>query len=324
MEAQADRYQNIRFLFVDPPGAPSRGAALGAELDKQAKTYGYFRVMTPDTRPYDLLRLWESGCCHVDMGVDGLSAAYLRRLGSPYSVIESLQAMRTCYELGINHTSRMVVECPGTPPAEVQETVDMVRRFGVAYQPLQPRKFSVGTRGDLWGGMSGTAAVENAGAFTALLPPDVGSSLRLPWVDAADLEPSADWSPLASVVDQWRTLHRQLLVFDGVGWFLGTRPLYYYDGGTFLKVFDRRNGHSEYVLDPLSRALYFYCMEIRQRGQVEEALKGQGTPQDVNEIIEALLGADLMFAEGDQVLSLAVAYRCDIAVRRMRRYASES
>ena len=115
----------------------------------------------------------------------------------------------------------------------------------------------------------------------------------------------------------WRARHHHLIRYDGVGWFLGARPLYYYDGGTFLKIIDRRTGHRDFALDSLMRDLYLRCMEITTRAELELEFGRRCGAHELDDILDELREVDLVFTEGDEVLSLAVAYRADLAVARM-------
>ncbi len=85
-------------------------------------------------RPYDLMRMWEAGCHHVQIGVEGLSTAYLKRLGKGATTIQNLQALKTCFELDLHSTSNLLTHFPGATAEEVDETVRNLEAYATGYR----------------------------------------------------------------------------------------------------------------------------------------------------------------------------------------------
>lgn len=320
LRVQSDRYENVKFSIVDDPLEPDQIIRLADAVESIGKSVSFSCRLRPDVDPGDILRLWESGCNSVDLGIAGLSRTYLRRLGRATTVLQNLQAMRVCYELGINNLSALITDFPGSTSGDVGETLDTIRRYAVAFQPIAPRRFTLTreAKGFTDSETLRTIRGRPSEAMRQVLTPEVAQSLTIPWMDHDPLTP-VDWRPLDGVIRQWRDLHRELLLLDGTEWFLGTRPLYYYDGKTFLKISDRRNGHRDFIVDALSRAVYLTCTEIRTREQLYGLFDGACTSRDIDEILDTFIGEELMFSEDDAVLSLAVAYRVELAVARLRR-----
>lgn len=325
MERQCERHENVSFLFVDGDGLGDRGRALGSAIHGLGKQLSFFHDLDTAIHPYDVLRLWEAGCAAVNMNVDGLSTAYLRRIGRATTAIQSLQAMRTCYELGLNNShSTLLTDFPGATEEEVARSADVMRRFAITYQPLEPRRFCLTADSIVaWNPDAfGVTNIRNADELADAVPLDVLESLRLRWLDFDCRSGQVDWAPVRAQTEAWRDLHRHLLRFDGVGWFLGARSLYYYDGGTFLRITDRRDrrrGHRDFTLDDLMRRVYLDCMEITTRQELRRRLGDRSDARELDELLAALEAEDLIFTEGDAVLSLAVAHRADLAAERIRR-----
>jgi hypothetical protein len=275
VQAQVERHRRLRIMLI--------GDVLACGVDQLADAIGALNMrpnfacqLPAAVHPHDVLRLWEAGCDKVEFNYDTLSSRALRRSGSALRPIEILQAMRTCYELGLKNFSRLSSGSPDATPEEVAETVDILQRYAINYQPLDVRRVGAG-----------------------------------PVPDA--------WHALDDAVAAWTRLHRELLVLDGITWFVGTRPLYYFDGGGFVLVVDRRHHHRDITLDSLAGELYLRCMEICDLSMLQHEFADRCTADEVESIVAELAAEELMFVEEGQVLSLAVAYRVELAVDRIRR-----
>jgi len=314
------RHRRLRLMLVGDVLAGDGVEPLTAALESLGCGPNFACHLPTTISPYEMLRLWEIGCDKVEFDVETLSAAYLRRSESPTRVIEVLQAMRTCYELGVKNFSTLASGLPGMTAAEFAESLSILSRYAICYQPLEirPRTVFRNERTHTVLERLGIGHTFNSRDFQEVLPEGVWAAVHLPWLDIDASVAEIDWHELDAVVASWNRLHRELLVLDGVTWFVGTRPLYYFDGGDHLLVVDRRRGHRDVTLDELTGDLYVFCMEIRSRGELHQRFADRCSADELDEIVSVLVDEDLMFAEGDRLLSLAVAYRVELAVRRMR------
>jgi hypothetical protein len=63
-------------------------------------------------------------------------------------------------------------------------------------------------------------------------------------------------------------------------------------------------------------------MEIRSRRRIHEVFADRASPAALDELLASFLKERLMFNEAHQFLSLAVAWRPDLAIRRIRSQAA--
>jgi hypothetical protein len=97
-----------------------------------------------------------------------------------------------------------------------------------------------------------------------------------------------------------------------------SKVLFYYDGGDFLEIIDRRKDFQVFTLDKSWRDIYLFCTNIRSEQEVVNRFAGALSQQEVVDQLGEMVDAKLMFREGDRFLSLAMATRPELALRRIR------
>jgi ribosomal peptide maturation radical SAM protein 1 len=327
IEVLSNDYENLRFRFLDNIVRYRGAEDLGRAIAALGRHLSFFYELRAQISPLELLELQQAGCDTVQIGIEGLSTAYLKRIGKGTSTIQNLQVMKTCYELGIFSGSNLLTEFPGTTDAEVAETVEHIERFASAYQPLQLVAFDLYINNTVFRMPErfGVHNIRNADAFRAALPESIWEQIRLYWkdFDVAEGVEKADWNPVRQAVIRWRRLHQQPTSDDGDARFLAHKPLSYRDGGSFLEITDRRGGGIDrHQLRSVLRDLYLYCMQIRSRRELLSRFEGELDTSTIDQVLNHLVEEDLMFCERGLALSLAVAERSDLAAARIRSMAS--
>lgn len=312
MAALSERHKNLKIAFADNV-VRHRGverlvdciSALGREFD-------FFYELRASIRPMDILRLWEAGLTRAQIGVEALSSSLLRRLGKGTTVIQNLQAMRTCLELGVTTASNLIVGFPGSTAEEVAETVEVIQSYALAYDPPRIGDFrlSVGSAVERLRTEFAIERVRNADVCGNGVPADVLQRLQLPELDFDLSAPGTDWTPVRELCRAWSKLHERRS---------GHPLLRYRDGGSFLVVEDERFGSLlSGTFEEAEREVYLFAMECRSRGEIERHFAGRFAPERLDEILEQFLASKVMFTENGQWLSLAAAATPQLAARRIR------
>lgn len=317
-DAISRKYQNIRLRFMDNvlPNGISRD--LSNILVNLGKSWWFFVEVRATLKMDEFLLLRQAGCTAVQVGVEGLSNSYLRRINKGTTTILNLQAMRACCEFGIRNGGNILTEFPGATQEEVDEIRENILKFAIAYEPLSVSRFSLDVDSPIFmdQGRFGIMNVRPTRTVRNALSADLAERLQLPWLEH-DIDGSkADWSKVVEACKTWRLLHQELkknpILYDV------SKPLFYLDGADFIEIVDRREGFRTIVLEPLWRKVYLYCTEIRSRTEIVEHFAEQAREDTLfGEIIESLVRERLMFVEGKYYLSLAVASSPEIAMRRM-------
>lgn len=315
----SSRYCNTRFYFTDNLLRSSGRRQFAKAVRAAGRSYQFVFEIRADIDASTLLDLKEAGCAEVQIGVEGLSTAYLKRLNKGTSTIRNLYVMRACYELEIRNVSNLIVGFPGATPLEVEETCRTILNAAIFYAPLYPMVFWMDPYSAVFSqpGRFGVKNIRMSEHFQKCLPPDVCSRLTLPWFDFDVEGEPADWKPVQEACKTWEALHRRIREKGSA--FGIAKTFFYFDGGKFLELIDCRNGIRSMILPSLGRDVYLYCMEIRSRRQIAQHFQDRITGEElVEKILEPLVAGGVTFRESDQYLSLAVAPTLSEAIRRIR------
>jgi ribosomal peptide maturation radical SAM protein 1 len=301
MDTLALRHGSLRFFFVDnilhPPTTEEmfkRIAALGRSFEI------FTEVRASVTRP-QLLAMRRAGVTQVQIGVESLSPRLLRKLNKGTTVIQNIEVMKHCGELGIQHRSNIILGFPGSDGDDVAETLQNLA-FVTPYQPLRKVRFWLGQSSPvaLHPERFGIRRVANHPNYDVLLPGSLGTSLCLmikTYVGDRRRQQQL-WRPVAKAVAEWQRIHGRKR----------REPLLSFrDGGDFLLI-RKRFGDSEpetYRLRGASRDIYRFCEERQLLAEIHRRFP-QFSLDRLQAFISDLVRRRLMFQEGDQVLSLAV------------------
>lgn len=320
MNRLAARYRNTRFKFLDNILRARGVEALTDAMQAEGRAFGFFYEMRAQVGPAELLALRDAGLEQVQFGIEGLAAGYLKRIGKGTTPIQNLQAMRAAQELGLVSTSNLLTGFPGATAAEVAETVDVIDRFAIAYAPAFVSRFQLGIESAAYRVPErfGVTGIRSRARFGEALPPDVFARLPLFFLDFDGPPDPVDWSPVEAAVARWQARHAELAREHATVWPYGVKPLHYHDGGTFLEIVDRRHGYEVTTLEDEWRDVYLACAEVASRPRLHARFAEVLDPEGVDEILEHLTGQDLLFREGERFLALAVAWRGEVAARRIR------
>lgn len=309
------RYANPLLFFLDNIVRNKGVEELSSLVRAHGKDYLTFYEMRAHMTPYEVLCLWEMGLRWSQFGIEGLSSRYLKRVGKGTSTIQNLQAMRTCYELGIDNMANLIADFPGSTPEEVEDNRANILQYGILYQPLRVVSFEIGIGSTVEQLRSefGVTNLRNADFWKVGLPDDVYTRLVM-FNKSADF-PRADWSSVREAVEIWKVAYDTAHASDY------GHVMTYADGGSFLKIVDGRSGTAlSYILRGKEREVYLQCMDITSRAELL-AQFSDGTPAgdaELDALLARLTGDLLMFSENDKYLALAPAPYPDVAARRIR------
>ncbi|MBU1917859.1 RiPP maturation radical SAM C-methyltransferase, partial [bacterium] len=315
ISALTRKYKNLRLKFMDNV---MRKKGLNDMIDAIKELKIDLRFITEvraSIHPSELLALWEAGCNMLQIGIEGFSSAYLKRMGKGSSTILNLQALKTCCELGITSASNVLVKFPGATQEEVHENAYNMEHYAIAYEPTELSEFCLYVNSPVCAQVNdfGITNIRNSHDFLNVLPKEVVKNLKIFWQDY-NSDSKADWAAVYAVRDKWKALRNSLQKIK-------TRtdhPLFYTDGSSFLEIVDRRDGFRLILLEDEWYDIYMYAMEIRSYKNILAYMKNRCDETKVKEILEACVTEKLMFTERGQYLSLATAVSPLMAARRIR------
>ena len=337
MSELSERYANTRVFFLDNIVRHKGVLELASAIEDKGRDFELFHEMRANVTPLEWVRLRDAGLEAVQVGIEGLSSAYLKRIGKGTTAIQNLQAMRYLRELDIAHFGNLIIDFPGATQEEVTETLETVLEAAICYDPLSAVRFNLGRDSTVF-----TLAhefpierVRNRDLFGDILPAEMNERLKLFDLSFDFKGPPADWSRVRTFCDAFRR--------DRPTNILRKPYLSYRTGKDFVRIYDRRGqlaeiykacGHGErfvatlpygrtLVLRGVRARLYTFCMWIRTTGEIAAAFPELGE-SGVEEILAELSGERLIFREGKRVLSLAVAENRTVARERVLAHAAEA
>lgn len=288
---------------------------LASALKKRKQQLCFFITLRANITPREILSLNEAGMVRSECGIEGLSNSFLKRINKGTTVIQNLQVLKTCHELGIWNNTHLISEFPGATAAEIEETANTIRNFASAYYPsgaMGTFSLCVGSTVDILREDYGITHVRNLDEYRSGMPERTWTRLQL--LDRSwDGPEPADWSPVREACGEWRELQERLRKDER---FPFTHALYYHDGGNFLEIVDRRHGCRTLTLPEPWRQVFLYCMEIRSRDQLNERFPE--SKSELDGIIERLVAEKILYQEERRYLALAVATTPVIAAKRIR------
>jgi ribosomal peptide maturation radical SAM protein 1 len=306
-----DHYHVNRVYFLDNIIRPHGISEFAGKLQGLNKDLDLFYEMRANVSAYEMLQLWEAGLRQVQIGIEALSTSFLKRMGKGTTLLQNLQAMRLCHELGIKHGGNLIIDFPTSIQEEVDETVRNIERYAIAYEPCRITTFrlSIDSTVDRLRDDFGVANVRNRDLFRRALPDAVFERVQLFDLSYDGTAQTADWSPVVAACDRWAEAHKK---FD-------VPLLRYFDGGTFLRILDLRSRQQSPLLRGRSREIYLYCMEIRSFRQICERfdITTAAAEHKLREFLDRLLEQDLIAEERNKFLALAPAANPQAARRRI-------
>jgi ribosomal peptide maturation radical SAM protein 1 len=322
MEALADRYSVARFMFCDLVTRAKGIGEMARAIQRKGRRFEFYTELRAQLSSYEIMLLWQAGLRFVTIGIEGFSSAYLERLGKGTRTIQNLQAMKTCWELGIDSESAIITDFPQAPQSEADETARNMLDYAIGYQPVDLNRFglqrntSVYSRPELFG----VTNVRNDETYKVALPEEIWRRLELRVLSFDTVGAAADWSGVREALKTWRELHRRIRMETKSGMqptFFIPAPLYYKDRDAYLDIIDRRDGFSVIRLDGLWRAVYMYCMQIRTQAALRRQF-ASSSEQQLDDVLADFVGQKLMFVEKGKCLSLAVATDPHTAAARIQ------
>ncbi len=260
--------------------------------------FGELRATTSLER---LIRYRCGGLRTVQVGVESLSTSLLARMGKGTTAMDNLAMMKNCVAAGVVLMGNLIVEFPGTSPAEISETLDNLD-YALPFAPLDAASFFLGYGAPMYRRPRdyGITAILTHPHYRALFPDRCRGTMLVSGYRGDRLRQKKLWRPVRRKIGAWQEFHRQRRGRE-------TPPLSYRDGYSFLVISQElpRQPSLLHRLRGVSRQLYLYCAQPQSLTAISTAFP-RLSPAAIDRFVDQLCRKRLMFREGDRVLALAV------------------
>ena len=305
MEELAGKHSSLKFSFADNILDSRKLKGLFKSITELDRNFEIFTELRASVSRGDLIQMRKAGVNQVQIGVEALSTSLLGRINKGTTAIQNIELMKHCEELGIRHSSNLILGFPTSDSRDVEETLNNLK-FVLPYQPLRKVRFWLGQNSpvDLHPEQFGIRNVANHPYYKKLLPDPLADSLCLmiKTYRGDRTKQKKLWRPVARELDSWQEHYHSLRKDHLPAPLLGYR-----DGGDFLLIRRRSENYEmeTFRLKGFSPGIYRFCETRRTLDQILHEFPSLSFLKLQN-FISHMVAKRLMFQEGEQVLSLAV------------------
>jgi len=294
------RYKVTQFHLADSVVYP-RIKEVFRELpkinDRITFTKIYFKL-PKDKETLETLK--RAGVKQITMGIDALCSSLLKKMGKGTALIDNIQVLKWCRELGIRITYNIITQTPTEEKKDIQETIaniDYLKCYKPPHTPLSTYAHLYGSTMYKEPGRFNIKECSTPRIYGIIFPDKISKGV-VPYFYELKLKKRRTYTcvKLLNKVEEWKNRYQE------------NKPaLYYLERNDKMLIVDTREKERRaYLLKGLRKEIYLFCDDIRSYGQVIKRLKADAL------LIEAALRffsqKKLIFREKDQILSLAINY----------------
>jgi len=247
-----------------------------------------------------------AGVNSIQPGIESLSTPILRLMRKGVTALQNLRLLKWCAEIGIKPTWNLLYGFPGEPPEEyarMHELLPLLAHLEPPYfMPIELERFSPYFERPAEFGIEIVGPLPHY-KFLYSIAPETLSNLAYDfeyrYLDGRN--PETYTKNLAEAVERWHALKER-----AVG------SLSYRRGPGFLLVQDRRPGlkAADYRFDDIEAKIYLACDAGATVDEIYRKFVAEGNTgldlQAIEDYLQELVNAKLMYREGKSFLSLAV------------------
>jgi len=284
---------------------------LFSSLDAKKRDYRIFSQIHAGMPKEDISLMKRMGVMEVQIGLESFATSLLKKMNKGTRLIDNLEIMKFCEELGIRHNSNLMIGFPTETQAEVDRCT-MAIDYAASYRPFKKMpKFELreGSPVHLNPRKYGIKSIRESALFGSYLEREY-RGINLWYKSFETGRKRRDYRALFKRIDKWRCDYEDARK-------MGLPLLFYSDFEEFLIISDNREGHFSIVLDGWRRELYLFCDQIRGHSAISERFSDI-EERDLDKFLTYLFRMKLIFIEDGFCLSLAI--RCRPGERRFMPY----
>lgn len=306
----SNKYKFNRFRFVDR-GIPFE---CWSELSKKVQNGGndlnIHYQLRANVEKEQLRAMKQAGVHKVQIGLDAMSASLLKKMNKGIRVIDNLQTIKYCDELGVEHISNLIIGFPTESQKDVDEGIKNID-FACCYRPpirFIPFRLEYNAPAYNNPGKYGITKMWNAIPLNQYVDDNVASNLLLLVKKYRSRKKELNYSVLKKRLDRWQQEYNDAVI-DNI------KLLSYYDCRTYLRIEDLREDccvddlsaetGNTITLEKETRKLYLFCDSYKSFDQIKKRFP-RWNLRELKKTLNQLVRQKVMFREDDDYLSLAI------------------
>ena len=305
----AAQYKILDFVAVDDIIDLGHIRELLPQLSAARCDLEIFYETKANLKKDQLRTFYSSGVHSIQPGIESLSTPILRLMRKGVTALQNIRLLKWCSEMGITPAWNILYGFPGEPPQEYQRMAELIPSLvhftPPNVMPVQMERFSPYFDRPAEFGIELTGPLPQY-RFLYSVSSEALSNLAYDfqhsYLDGRD--PETYVNGLRDAVDRWRQFSK-----DGPGY------LCYRRGPGFLSVEDRRAGleAANYRLDGIEGKIYLACDAGATADHLSTRFAVDGDEEldakEIEEFLDDLVQARLMYREGNSFLALAIPVR---------------
>ncbi len=308
IQTLADRHHLLDFHLIGNTLPKTQSREFFTRLRDLGRDYTFFaeaRAGHLTSDDYRLMR--DAGFATIQTGIESFSHHYLRTMNKGTRVIDNIAALKHSTQHGIHNTYNLLTNYPNETPTDYQETKDVAALLKAYLDPPQPCPLQL---------MHGSPIHRNPRRYNIqrlqpttldrlMYPPGILATAISFFYDytTATPTPTHDWGAL---ITDWKHT-RDAAQTRALATRAATDRLVFYsvDGGSFMKVYDRRDPSHIRILDlnRLERDILLACTDITTYPQLQRRFPD--IPDfKLAAVLQSFEHAGIVYREDDAYLSL--------------------
>ena len=246
-----------------------------------------------------LEKMKRAGFCEVQIGLEALDSGLLHKMNKGTRLIDNLETLKFCEELGIVHNSNLIAGFPTESNLDVNRSLSAID-FASGYMPpprIVPFKLRIDSPVYCHPKRYGISRIRNH-RFASLLPRRIAARINI-WQKSFDRKRrSASYSKIKRRMEEWKKSYTNARIE-------GIQLLYYLDCRDHLLIEDIRHDRNSIRLEGFARELYIHCESVTSETEILRRFCGNDK-KSILKMLKTFCANRIMFREGDNYLSLAI------------------
>lgn len=308
----SDKYYILAFQLIGETLLKKDYRLLLEKIKQLRRDFSFVvEVRAGRLRSKDYTLLKEAGFTIIQTGIETFSQHYLKKMNKGVRVIDNIASLKFCRENGIINWYNIIVNYPNEEKFDFEETERTIQLFKHYLDPPQISYLRVGFGSDIYNNPEqfNIEKLEYTNIDKIMFPEEVLENRFNFFYNFKRKENCGDnnWQQL---VEKWRNEREQLEV-EGIKrkTTIDKLVFYFVDGGSFLKIFDKRNAENIriFVLDKLEREIFLSCIDVTFFQELQKTFSHIPEYQ-LAAILHSFEQKDIVFREDDSYLSLPLRY----------------
>ncbi|MBS3749459.1 MAG: RiPP maturation radical SAM C-methyltransferase [Candidatus Thermoplasmatota archaeon] len=258
-------------------------------------------------KDYRLLK--KAGFHTIQTGIESFSKHYLKKMDKGVRVIDNIAALKFCKEYQIKNDYNIIVNFPNEEPKDFRETIATISLFNQYLDPPRMSSFVVGYKSPIYNNLDAfnIREVIPKKIDSVMFPNQFLQQHTLFFYDFIRKNRTESF-PWEQLITSWQHQRKETQIKSiKTGNIIDAVPLYYIDGGSFVKIFDKRNFKDViiYNLNNEERAVFLTCNEIITFDELTNQLPKLDS-QKIKTILREFIETGLIFNEQNNFLTLPI------------------